>query len=172
MKQVAAIAFLLLALLANGRAFGFVDPPTFNPSAPNSSQPIVVSVRNGVCDYFGVGVGAPPMRVEYSPGIVDVIAPGVITFEPFCIADVATDTFAIGALAAGNYQVRIWIIDATFAYQQTTMVSSAPLTVTQGPVAQPIPMLGTGAFVMTVLLVLLVALHFFGGHRQMMPEAQ
>ena len=159
------IAALMLAFAASTTQ-AFVDPTTFNPAAPNSSQPIIVSVRNGVCDYFGVAIGAPPMRVEYSPGIVDVIAPGVITFEPFCIADVATDTFAIGAIAAGNYQIRIWIIDATFAYQQTTMVSSALLTVTQGPVVQSIPTLGFGGLVVLMSLMLLIAVYLFTGHRR------
>lgn len=172
MKQVAAIAFLLLALLANGRAFGFVDPPTFNPVAPSSSQPVTVSVRNGFCHGFGIGPGAPPMRIERSPGIVDVIAPGIIAFDGFCVIPVATDSFAVGALPPGDYQVRIWIIDVTFAYTQTTQVASAPLTVTQGPVAPPIPMLGTGAFIMMVLLMLLVASRLLGGHRQMMQGAQ
>lgn len=175
MQQVASGRTLMVALMllfASSITQAFVDPPTFNPAAPNSAQPVTVSVRTGLCHTFGVGVGAPPRRIERSPGIVDVIAPGVIAFDGFCIWPVATEQFAVGALPPGEYQVRIWIIDATFAYTQTTQVASAPLTVTQGPVAPPIPMLGTGAFIMMVLLMLLVASRLLGGHRQMMQGAQ
>lgn len=133
----------------------FVDPPTFEPVAPNSAQPVTALVRNGVCHFFGVSANSPPMRIERSPGIVDVIAPGFITFDPFCNASVATDRFEIGALPAGTYEVRIWIIDGTDGYLETIQVASAPLTVTQGPAAQPIPAIGTAASL--VLAALIVA---------------
>ena len=159
---------LLLALTASS-AQAFVDPPTFNPAAPNSNQAVTVLVRTGVCNTFlAPGIGIPPMRIERSPGVVDVISPGVISFDPLCINPIETDSFAIGVLAPGNYQVRIWIIDASGFFPAPELVASSPLTVTQGPIAQSIPTLGTGAFIMLVLLVVLVALRFLNAHRRSM----
>ncbi len=172
MNRATATIFSLAILLASNHAFAIVDPPTFSPATPNSSQPVTALVRNGICHAFlapGLpGSGIPPLRIERSPGVVDIISPGVISFDPFCINPFEIDSFTIGVLDPGNYQVRIWIIDFTVGFLETTLVASSPLTVTQGPVAQPIPMLGPGAFVMMVLLVLLIALRFLGGHRRSM----
>jgi hypothetical protein len=157
----------LLLVLALPTAQAFVDPPTFVPAAPNSAQPITVSVRTGGCHAFIIPEpGEPPLRIERSPGIVDVIAPGIIAFDGFCINPVATNSFAIGALATGDHQVRIWIINASLNFLETTQVASAPLTVTQGPIAQSIPTLGTGAVVFVVVLVLLVGLQFVRTRRR------
>jgi len=151
--------FALLLALAAPTAQAFVDPPTFVPVAPNSAQPITVSVRTGGCHGFPIPeVGAPPMRIERSSGVVDVIAPGTIAFDGFCVNPIETNSFPIGALAPGDYLVRIWIINSSLNYLETTQVASAPLTVTQGPIAQSIPTLGTGAVVMVVVLMLLVSL--------------
>ncbi len=152
---------VLMLLFATSTTQAFVDPPTFSQSAPNSAQPVTVSVRVGVCHTFiyGGAGGIPPLRIERSPGIVDVISPGIIAFDGFCNLPIGEVPFAIGTLAPGDYQVRIWIIDASFNFLETTLVASAPLTVAQGP-AQAIPTLGTGAFLMLILLTLAVAIRF------------
>ncbi|PIV36962.1 MAG: hypothetical protein COS34_00470, partial [Lysobacterales bacterium CG02_land_8_20_14_3_00_62_12] len=168
MKTFVLWIVALLLVLALPTAQAFVDPPTFVPVAPNSAQPITVSVRRGVCHAFiGGGVaGIPPMRIEYSPGIVDVIAPGIIAFDGFCNLPIATNPFAIGALAPGDYLIRIWIIDLSFDFQQTTLVANAPLTVTQGPQTQAIPTFGTGAKILLVSLILLAAWRFGSARRR------
>lgn len=172
MNRAIVIILSLVILLASNRAFGFVDPPTFTPATPNSTQPVSVSVRTGACHAFIVPEpGEPTLRIEYSPGIVDVIAPGIIAFDGFCINPIDTNSFDLGALASGNYLVRIWIINATLGFLETTLVATALLTVTQGPVAQSIPTLGTGAFFMAVFLMLLGASRFPGNHHQMRQEA-
>jgi subtilisin family serine protease len=148
-------------------AIAFVDPPTFDPVAPNSAQPITVQVRNGLCHGFlAPGPGIPPMRIERSPGIVDVIAPGLITFDPFCNGPPVTNTFDIGPLPAGEYEVRIWIIDLVTGFEETTQVASASLTVTQGPVTRPIPAFGSLAVVVLVLSICLVAWRLLGANRR------
>lgn len=158
---------LYLALLFSAPAPAFVDPPTFSPTAPNSAQPITVLVRNGYCHGFlAPGAGIPPMRIERSPGVVDVIAPGLITFDPFCNGPPFTTRFEIGPLPPGNYDVRIWIIDFTYSFEQTTQVASAPLTVTQGPAPPPIPTIGPYASVMLVLSILLTVSQFAHARRR------
>ncbi|PIV36966.1 MAG: hypothetical protein COS34_00490 [Lysobacterales bacterium CG02_land_8_20_14_3_00_62_12] len=65
-RCVSIIAWLLALAVPNAQAF--VDPPTFVPVAPNSAQPITVSVTTGICHGFiGGGVaGIPPIRIERS----------------------------------------------------------------------------------------------------------
>ncbi len=116
MKRTASGCVFLVALMllfASSTTQAFVDPPTFNPVAPNSAQAISVLVRTGLCHGFIVPEpGEPITRIERSPGIVDIYSPGIIQIQPLCNAPIFTNTFQIGALPAGSYQVRIWIIDA------------------------------------------------------------
>lgn len=146
LRSMVRVFTLIFVLSLAAPAFAFVDPPTFDPVAPNSAQPIRVLVYNGFCHGFlAPGEGIPPMRIERSPGIVDVIVPGLITFEPFCNGPPTTTFFDIGALPAGDYEVRIWIIDLVTGFEETTQVASSSLTVTQGPAARPIPTIGAFA---------------------------
>ncbi len=162
------VTFLLVLLMATP-AMAFVDPPTFEPAAPNSAQPITVLVRNGLCHGFlAPGPGIPPMRIERSPGVVDVIAPGLITFEPFCNGPPFTDQFDIGPLPAGDYQVRIWIMDFTYQFEETTQVASASLTVTQGPAHSPIPTTGTYGLIALGAAIFLFALPAMASRRRSM----
>ena len=170
-RFLSRIAALLMGLAAT-MAQAVVLPPTFSPAAPNSRQSVTALVINGGCHGFlapGLpGSGIPPRRIEFSPGIVDVIAPGIISEDPLCINPIHTSSFVLGALPSGNYQVRIWINEVSFGFRDTILVASAPLTVMQGPVAQSISTLGTGALIMTIVLVLLVALCFFHAQRRAM----
>ncbi len=169
LRSVLRVITLFLILSLATPAFAFVDPPTFEPAAPNSAQPIRVLVYNGFCHGFlAPGEGIPPMRIERSPGVVDVIVPGLITFEPFCNGPPTTTFFDIGSLPAGEYEVRIWIIDVVTGFEETTQVASAPLTVTQGPAARPIPTIGTLASIVLVLSVFLIAWRMLGGRRRSM----
>ena len=154
-----ALLVLTLAwLAATSSAYGFVDPPTFSPHAPNSSQPITVNVRHGECNaVYAIGPGAPPLRIEYAPHVVDIIAPGLINFEGFCIIPVSTATFPIGALPAGEYQVRIFTVDGVFAYTQTTLVATSTLTVAQGPPVYSIPTIGGGVALLLITLIAIFA---------------
>ena len=142
-----------------GLAFAFVDPPTFVPMAPNSAQPIVVSVRSGICHAFVIPRPSdPPLRVEKSPGIIDIFAPGIINPDGFCNIPILTAPLAsLSAQPAGNYQVRVWIMDVG-GFFGTVLVTSAPLTVTQGPVIQisPVPTLGFTACLILVSAILLI----------------
>lgn len=161
---------IVCLLFAHSAAWAFVDPPTFEPAVPDSSQPITVSVRNGVCHYFlAPGPGIPPLRIEYAPGIVDIIAPGSIAIDiAFCFPDIETNTFEIGALPAGNYQVRVWFDSETCEYIgaiSPCLVASAPLTVGQAA-PQPIPTFGTGATLTLIALVLLFALPVLAKRRR------
>ena len=94
------------------------------------------------------------------PGLVDIISPGIISIPPLCINPIYTDTFNIGILSAGSYQVRVWIVDDSGFFPEPVLVASAPLTVTQGPAAHPIPTLATSAFFVAAFLLLLSALPF------------
>jgi len=164
-RCVSIIAWLLALAVPNAQAF--VDPPTFVPVAPNSAQPITTLVRLGVCHGFiAPGPGEPTLRIEQSPGIVDIIAPGLIAFDGFCIWPIATATFAVNALPSGDYQVRIWIIDASFNFLQTTLVATSPLTVTQGPLPQAIPSLGGGAKILLSLTIFFAAWRFYLARRR------
>ncbi len=170
MNRTIAIILWLATLLASNQSFAFVDPPTFSPAVPNSNQPVTALVRNGACHAFAApglpGSGIPPLLIEYSPGVVDIISPGIIAIPPLCINPIVTDSFAIGALAPGDYQVRIWIVDLSGFFPDPQLVASAQLTVSQGPVAQPIPTLGSGALIMMAMLVLLVTRGFFVRRRK------
>lgn len=169
MKRVANGRILICALMllfATSTTQAFVDPPTFNSVAPNSSQPITLSARTGVCHAFiaGGAGGIPPMRIERSPGVVDVIAPGIIAFAGFCNLPITDNSFAMGTLEPGTYQVRLFIIDASFNFLETTLVATTSLTVARGPV-QPIPTLGTGGFLMLIFLTIVVATRFLVSRR-------
>ena len=154
--------FAILLSLYVAKAFAFVDPPTFAPIAPNSTQPIVVSVRSGICHGFGVapGPGIPLERIEFLPGIVDIYAPGIIAFAGACNLDISTHQFNVPAIPAGNYQVRIWLIDIDIFTNTVLLASSAPLVVAQGPTIQTlaVPTLGVVGCIILVLLVFLITL--------------
>lgn len=108
------------------------------------------------------------MRIERSPGVVDVIVPGLITFEPFCNGPPTTTFFDVGPLPAGEYEVRIWIIDVVTGFEETTQVASASLTVAQGPAARPVPTTGALGGIMLVLSVCLVAWRVLGNRSRSM----
>ncbi|PIV36965.1 MAG: hypothetical protein COS34_00485 [Lysobacterales bacterium CG02_land_8_20_14_3_00_62_12] len=93
-----------------------------------------------------------------------MISPGIIAFDGFCNLPIITQPFEIGALPAGDYQVRVWIIDLSFGFQETTLVANAPLSVTQGPLPQVIPSLGTGAKILLGLTIFFAAWRLGSAH--------
>lgn len=153
----------LLWFVPTAWAYPFVGVPAFEPAVPNTTQPITVSVISGGCGFNLSPEPGNPATIEYSPGIVDIFSPGYYNFIAICPPDPGhTAVFEIGALAAGNYQVRIWVVSDDGGCDgivggSPCLVSDAPLTVAGAAVAQPIPALGFGSALMLTFSILLVA---------------
>ena len=148
--------FAILLSLYVAKAFAFVDPPTFAPIAPNSTQPIVVSVRSGVCNGLGFGIpGGRPLRIEYFPEAINIFSPGVIAFSGACNIPIQITQFNVPPRPAGVYQVRIWIMDDLAPPDlATVLVSEATLTVSQGTgTLTPVPLMGIGSSAVLIMLI-------------------
>ena len=153
------MCFLILLSLYAAQALAFVDPPTFAPIAPNSTQPIVVSVRHGICDALGIvpSPGGRPARIEYSNDTIDVYTPGFTNPSGACNIPIGTKQFSVAARPAGTYQVRIWMLDDfAFPVPDTILVSQATLNVTQGAVLlTPVPLMGISGSAVLIALILI-----------------
>ncbi len=107
MKIVTNIVFLLLAMIFNSPAFGFVDQIAVSPLAPSAGRPITISFRSGVCD----GPDTPLVWQLVGTGQArDLIVNGLPFQEPlFCLIDVSTTSIVIGELPPGSYEIHIKI---------------------------------------------------------------
>ena len=166
------MCFLILLSLYAAPAFAFVDPPTFAPVAPNSAQPIVVSVRSGNCHGLGFGIpGGRPLRIEYSESAIDIFSPGLINPSGACNFSIETTQFNVVARPPGNYQVRIWILDELVAPPDpdTVLVSEATLTVTQGVLfLTPVPSISIGGALTLITLLFFVTFYMKGAKSSML----
>lgn len=121
---------LVFSLLA-APALAFVDSPVFTPAQPTSQQAVTANVRNGVCHALDItSPGSPPLRIERVGQTIQIIVAGATHLSGFCNVPVTTDDFNLGVLPVGQYSVEVWMVDAFYSYQQTFLMSSAPLTVT------------------------------------------
>jgi|JI10StandDraft_1071094.scaffolds.fasta_scaffold15698_8 hypothetical protein len=121
---------LVFSLLA-APALAFVDSPVFTPAQPTSQQAVTANVRNGVCHALDItSPDSPPLRIERVGQTIQIIVAGATHLSGFCNVPVTTDDFNLGVLPVGQYSVEVWMVDAFYSYQQTFLMSSAPLTVT------------------------------------------
>ena len=153
------LKFIFIAFcLYSAQALAFVDPPTFAPLAPNSVQAILVSVRYGICDGIGQipGPGERPPRIEYFSGVIDIYTPGSTSPSGACNVPIATVSFNVAPRPAGDYQVRIWMLDdLAFPVPATILVSQASLTVIQGAETMtPVSVVGIGGSAILIALIL------------------
>ncbi len=109
MKRASTVLWAFLLLLAQGRAFGFVDQIAFSPTNPHAGQPITISFRSGVCD----GVDTPVVwELQGSGSVRDLVVNGVAFQEPlFCNSAIGTTAIVIGTLPPGAYEIHIKIRD-------------------------------------------------------------
>ncbi len=163
------LKFIFMAFcFYSAQALAFVDPPTFAPIAPNSAQSIVASVRSGICHGLGFEIpGGRPLRIEYSDAAIDIFSPGLVNPSGFCNLPIATNQFNITPRPAGNYQVRIWILNdlAGTTFPNTVLGSQAVLTVSQGTpsLLASVPSIGIGSAVLLIALIFAIAC--FGAKR-------
>ncbi len=125
--------FLILLLVAF-EAGAYVDPPTFSPAAPTSSDVVVMTFRAGYCDAFA-GEEYRPAEVTVNNGFIDVVLDGESVTGVHCIyPPVVEYPYTIGRFAPGNYHVRLFrrTFSPPFPVGEFPYFV-APLTVSEAP---------------------------------------
>jgi hypothetical protein len=153
-----AVLFASLLVVAM-EASAFIDPPVFAPQPIRANEPGSVSYRRGVCDGFP-SVGFPIEIVQLPPNRIQLFMTGLHFTEPIlCSITVATPSFTLPPLEAGEYQMELYVRNranpaipihngpvATFTVVGTATLVPVPSLNLTGLVALILGLLGLSAY--------------------------
>lgn len=127
---------LCVPLNAQSNNYNYIDLDFF-PSQPTTSTLIRVEATAGNCLSFERegGTGVPETRIVTSGNNIDIYKAGHITFSPYCILRPTKASFELPKLAAGNYNISLYLMDSGSSYQQSPRVITKSLTVNESGAA-------------------------------------
>jgi hypothetical protein len=126
----------------------------FNPPAPNSAQPVAITV--GLSSY--IPVGTPP-QVQLQGNVINVTFAS--NFTGFLPPPATCGTAFAGPLAQGVYTVNLYILDLTVAGPVPFLAGTTSLVVGAGPsVPATIPTNSVAGLAVLALLLSLAACHY------------
>jgi hypothetical protein len=127
----------------------------FNPPAPNSAQPVAITV--GLGSYNPVGT---PPQVQLQGNVINVTF--AANFNGFLPTPVACGTAFAGPLAQGVYTVNLYILDLTVAGPVPFLAGTTSLVVGAAPAAPAtIPTNSVAGLAVLASLLSLAACHYF-----------